>query len=302
MRVLITGAAGFAGGHLARHLADAGHDVVGVGRRPEAPVDLEYLTLELRDQGAVRDAFRRIAPDWVAHLAADASVAESWKAPATTLRNNAESTLSVLDAAGDAAVLVAGSGEIYGPPQRLPVDEAHELRPQNPYAVSKAAADLLGGFYADAHERRVIRTRAFNHFGPGQTDLYVVAAFARQIADAERAGEGEVVVQTGNLEARRDFTDVRDVVRAYVLLLESAEPGAYNICSGSSRSAADILAALAQESPLDVEHETDPARLRKHEVMDIRGSHDKLTDATGWQPAIPFEQTIKDTLDWWRNR
>ena len=208
----------------------------------------------------------------------------------------------MLEAAGDASVLLAGSGEIYGPPRTLPVDESHELRPQNPYAVSKAAADMLGGFYSDAHGRRVIRTRAFNHFGPGQSDLYVVAAFARQIAEAEKAGDESVVVRTGNLEARRDFTDARDVIRAYALLLEGAEPGAYNICSGTSRSAADILAALAQESPLDVKHETDPARLRKHEVMDIRGSHEKLTGATGWQPEIPFEQTISDTLDWWRSR
>jgi GDP-4-dehydro-6-deoxy-D-mannose reductase len=302
MRVLITGAAGFAGGHLSRHLADAGHDVVGIGREPESPVEFEYVTLDLRDQQAVADTFARVAPDWIAHLAADASVGQSWKDPAGTMRNNFESTLSVLEAAGEAAVLVAGSGEIYGPPQRLPVDEGHELRPQNPYAVSKASVDILGGFYADANGRRVLRTRAFNHFGPGQTDLYVVAAFARQIAEAERSGASEVVVRTGNLEARRDFTDVRDVVRAYVLLLESAEPGAYNICSGSSRSAADILAALAQESSLDVKHETDPARLRKNEVMEIRGSHDKLTNATGWQPAVPFEQTIADTLEWWRGR
>jgi GDP-4-dehydro-6-deoxy-D-mannose reductase len=302
MRVLITGAAGFAGGHLSRHLADAGHEVVGVGRAPESPITFEYVTLDLRDQQAVADTFKRIAPDWIAHLAADASVGQSWKDPAGTMRNNFESTLSVLEAAGEATVLVAGSGEIYGPPQQLPVEETHELRPQNPYAVSKASVDILGGFYADANGRRVVRTRAFNHFGPGQTDLYVVAAFARQIAEAEQSGATEVVVRTGNLEARRDFTDVRDVVRAYVLLLESAEPGAYNICSGSSRSAADILAALAQESSLDVKHETDPARLRRNEVMEIRGSHDKLTNATGWQPEIPFEQTIADTLEWWRSR
>jgi GDP-4-dehydro-6-deoxy-D-mannose reductase len=302
VRVLITGAAGFAGGHLAAHLHEEGHDLVGVGRSPESPVDFHYVTLDLLDAETVRSTFERVKPDWIAHLAADASVGQSWDDPAGTLRNNLESTLNVLDAAGDATVLIAGSGEVYGPPRALPVDETHQLRPQNPYAVSKAAADLLGGFYDDAHGRRVIRTRAFNHFGPGQSDLYVVAAFARQIAAAEAAGQREVVVETGNLEARRDFTDARDVVRAYALLLEGAEPGAYNICSGTSRSAADILAALAQESPLDVTHETDPARLRKHEVMDIRGAHDKLTSATGWQPEIPFEQTIRDTLDWWRSR
>jgi GDP-4-dehydro-6-deoxy-D-mannose reductase len=217
------------------------------------------------------------------------------------MRNNVDATMNVLSASGDARVLIAGSGEIYGPPQELPVTERHELRPQNPYAVSKAAADLLAGFHADAYGTHVVRTRAFNHFGPGQTDLYVVAAFARQIAEAERAGGDGVVVMTGELAAKRDFTDVRDVVRAYVLLLERAEPGAYNVCSGESRAAGDILAALADQSPLDVRPETDPERLRKNEVMDIRGSHDKLTDATGWEPEIPFETTIKDTLDWWRS-
>ena len=302
MRVLITGAAGFAGGHLADHLRSGGHELVGVGRTPESPVDFEYLTVDLMDADATRDAFAQARPDWVFHLAADASVARSWQEPAETIRNNVESTLNVLTAAGDAAVLVAGSGEVYGPPQELPVTESHELRPQNPYAVSKAATDLLAGFQADAHGRRVIRTRAFNHFGPGQSDIYVVAAFARQIAEAERDGDDRVLVRTGNLEAKRDFTDVRDVVRAYVLLLERAEPGVYNVCSGESRSAADILAALAQESPLEVEQQTDPERLRKHEVMDIRGSHDKLTAATAWQPEIPFEQTIRETLEWWRAR
>jgi GDP-4-dehydro-6-deoxy-D-mannose reductase len=300
VRVLITGAAGFVGRHLAAHLRDSGHDVVGIGRA-DAPVDFEYRTVDLLDAPAV-EAQLNDGFDWVFHLAAYASVAQSWKTPGDTMRNNYVSTANVLQNAGDAAVLITGSGEIYGPPQTIPVDETHQLRPQNPYAVSKAACDLLGGFHADAHGQRVVRTRAFNHFGPGQSDIYVVSAFARQIAEAEATGATAVTVRTGNLEARRDFTDVRDVVRAYVLLLESAEPGAYNIASGVSRSAADILAALAQESPLEVEHETDPARLRKHEVMDIRGSHDKLTSATGWQPVIPFEQTIKDTLDWWRAR
>jgi GDP-4-dehydro-6-deoxy-D-mannose reductase len=302
VRVLITGAAGFVGRHLAAHLTAAGHDVHGTGRSPEAPVDFDYTTLDLLDADAVGACVRDTSPDWIAHLAADASVAQSWHDPGGTLRNNIESTANVLEAAGDAAVLVAGSGEVYGPPNALPVDETHELRPQNPYAVSKAATDLLGGFYADANGRRVIRTRAFNHFGPGQSDQYVVAAFARQIAEAERGDAHEVTVRTGNLDARRDFTDVRDVVRAYALLLDGAEAGTYNVCSGISRSAADILAALAQESQLDVQHETDPARLRKHEVMDIRGSNEKLTNATGWKPEIAFEQTVRDTLDWWRSR
>jgi GDP-4-dehydro-6-deoxy-D-mannose reductase len=200
-------------------------------------------------------------------------------------------------------VLAAGSGEQYGPvaEDRLPVGEDEPFRPQNPYAVSKASADLLAGFYADAHGLRVVRTRAFNHAGPGQSDAYVVAAFARQIAEAERAGLEELVIETGNLAPRRDFTDVRDVVRAYWLAVEQGEPAIYNVCSGVSVPVADILARLADLTDLRVEQRTDPARLRKHEVMDIRGSHERLTEATGWQPEIALETTLADTLDWWRN-
>jgi GDP-4-dehydro-6-deoxy-D-mannose reductase len=288
MRALITGSAGFVGRHLTEHLEAAGHEVVGVDR----------TTVDLRDADATRAVFEGAAPDWVFHLAAEASVGQSWRDPKGTIRNNLETTMNVLDAAGGARVLLAGSGEIYGPPRELPVTEDHPLAPQNPYAASKAAIDVAGGWYAGD----VVRTRAFNHFGAGQSDQYVAAAFARQIAEAERRGDERAVVRTGELSARRDFTDVRDVVRAYVLLLERAEPGAYNVCSGVSRSAADILAALARESPLEVESRVDPGLLRKNEVMDIRGSHDKLTQATGWQPEIAFETTIRDTLDWWRSR
>jgi GDP-4-dehydro-6-deoxy-D-mannose reductase len=280
------------------HLRERGHEPVGVGRSPEAPVDCDYRTLDLLDADAVESVVADIAPDVIAHLAADASVAQSWKQPRDTIANNVETTLNVLQAAGDRRVLVAGSGEIYGPPERLPVTEDHRLQPRNPYALSKATCDLMGDIFGDD----VVRTRAFNHFGPGQADLYVVAAFAKQIAEAEKRGEDKVIVMTGNLEPRRDFTDVRDVVRAYVLLLEGAEPGAYNVCSGVARSGADILAALAQESQLEVEQRTDTARLRANEVMDIHGSHDKLTNATGWQPEVPFETSIRDTLDWWRSR
>ena len=298
MRVLITGAAGFAGGHLANHLRTRGHEVVGVRRRRESGDE----AADLRDRDAARAVVARVRPDWIFHLAAEASVARSWRDPRRTIHDNVETTLNVLEAAGRARVLVAGSGEIYGPPASLPVTEDHELRPQNPYAVSKAAADLLARFYSDAHGVDVVRTRSFNHAGPGQSDQYVVSAFARQIAEAERRGATAVTVRTGELRARRDFTDVRDVVRAYALLLERAERGAYNVCSGVARSAADILAALAEKSLLEVDHETDPERIRKHEVMEIRGSRDKLTAATGWRPEIRFDQTLADTLDWWRRR
>jgi GDP-4-dehydro-6-deoxy-D-mannose reductase len=210
----------------------------------------------------------------------------------------------VRSSAPEAVVVVAGSGEQYGPvpEERLPVTEDEPLRPQNPYAVSKAATDLLAGFYADAHGLRVVRTRAFNHAGPAQSEIYVVSAFAKQIAEAERAGLDELVLETGNLEPRRDFSDVRDVVRAYWLAAERGEPGIFNVCSGVSVRIADILARLAALTELRVEQRTDPSRLRKHEVMDIRGSHERLTAATGWRPEIPIERTLADALDWWRDR
>jgi GDP-4-dehydro-6-deoxy-D-mannose reductase len=307
MRVLITGAAGFVGGHMADRAVERGAEAVGLGRDDTGPESLaEYVQADLLDDGAVRSAVADLRPDAVIHLAAAASVAASWASPAETIDNNTRATLNLLEAvraeAPDAVVLHAGSGEQYGPvPEaRLPVTEDEPLRPQNPYAVSKSAADLLAGFYADAHGMRVVRTRAFNHAGPGQSDAYVVSAFAKQIAEAERAGLSELVVETGNLAPKRDFTDVRDVVRAYWLALERGEPAIYNVCSGLSVPVADILAGLARLTDVSVEQRTDPARLRKHEVMDIRGSHERLTDATGWQPEIALDRTLTDTLDWWR--
>ena len=306
MRVLITGATGFAGRHLAELCAAEGASVVGVGRNPAGGEIEPYLQCDLTDAEQARLAVRESAPERIFHLAAEASVARSWSDPAGVIGRNVATTLSVLEAARAEApgtrVLVAGSGEEYGEPDQLPVTEEHRLRPQNPYALSKAAADMAAGFYVDGYDMHVVHTRAFNHAGPGQSDAYVVSSFARQIAEAEAEGRREMEIVTGNLEPRRDFTDVRDVVRAYWLALERAEPGAYNVCSGTSSVIGDILAALARESQLEVRQRTDPSLLREREVMEIRGSHDKLTAATGWQPQIPLARTLRDTLDWWRER
>ena len=297
-RALITGATGFAGGHLAEHLRAAGDEPVGVGREHGDLTDPEVA------ERIVRDA----RPDRVYHLAAAASVGESWRSPLATIDANVASTFNLLDAvrsqAPSARVLVAGSGEIYGPvpAERQPVAEHEPLRPQNPYAVSKASCDLLAGFFADAHGLHVVSTRAFNHAGPGQSPGYVVADFARQIAEQEAAGADSIELVTGDLRPRRDFTDVRDVVRAYRLLVEGAPVGAYNVCSGVATSIGDILAGLSGHTRLDVRQRTDPGRLRKTEVMQIQGSHDKLTETTGWEPQIALDRTLADALDWWRSR
>jgi GDP-4-dehydro-6-deoxy-D-mannose reductase len=262
------------------------------------------LRVDLLDPDMVRAALSDAAPDVVYHLAARAHVGESWREPEAFLRDNAAMTLHLLDAVRDeapeAAVVVVGSSELYGPPAELPVDESAPLRPQNPYAVSKASADLLAGFFADAHDLRIVRARAFNHAGPGQEPIYAIASFARQIAEGLERGEDRVRVVTGNPDARRDYTDVRDVVRAYRALAERAEPGIYNVCSGRPASAAELLAALGRVTGVGVDHQVDPKLRRAHEVMEVRGSYERLHAATGWEPEITLEQTLADTVAWWR--
>jgi GDP-4-dehydro-6-deoxy-D-mannose reductase len=293
----MTGASGFAGRHLAAVCAAAGDDVVGASR---SGAD---VTVDLRDGDAARAVVAEVRPGIVYHLAAQAHVGASWRDPAGTLANNLAMTVNVLEAvrqeAPEATVVAVGSSEIYGPPERLPVDESAPLRPQNPYAVSKASADLLAGFYADAHGLRVIRVRAFNHAGPGQEPTYAISSFARQVAGGLEAGNDPIRVVTGNPDTRRDYTDVRDVALAYRALAEGAEPGVFNVCSGVSTSAAELVAMLADAAGVRVEHAVDESLLRPHEVMELRGSGDALRSATGWSPSVPLEQTVADTLEWW---
>jgi len=316
MVVLLTGAAGFVGRHVATLLDGLGHEVIGVGRRAAAAgrgpgSQTDYRAHALADEVAVGRVVREVRPERVLHLAADASVAASWGDPKGTLDRNLAGAHAVLAAvrehAPEAGVLLACSGEEYGavPLERLPIGEEEPLRPQNPYAVSKAAIDLLGGFFADAHGLRVLRARAFNHAGPGQSDAYVVSSFARQVAEAEartEAGAEPGTVLTGNLDARRDVTDVRDVARAYWTALEAGLTGPVNVCSERAPRVADLLAGLLENAGTRVAHRADPARSRPSEVAEVRGSARRLTEATGWRPEIPLERTLADTLDWWRER
>jgi GDP-4-dehydro-6-deoxy-D-mannose reductase len=259
--------------------------------------------LDLLDPGAVRRALADASPDRVFHLGALASVGRSWQEARATLVGNIEMTLNVLEAVAaetpSARVLHAGSGEVYGRPERLPVDEDAPLRPQNPYATSKAASDLLAGQYTDTHALQVVRTRAFNHAGPGQSDDYVVGTLTRQVAEAEARGADEVVLRTGNPDARRDFTDVRDVVRAYVAAIE-LELGVYNVASGRTASVRELIELLAGATRLGIGHEIDPERVRPHDVPEVRGSAERLREASGWEPEIPLERTIADALEAWR--
>jgi GDP-4-dehydro-6-deoxy-D-mannose reductase len=290
--VFVTGGSGFVGRHL---LAQLGAGVV-------APARTE---LDLLDGEAVRREIAAAGPERVFHLAAHASVGRSWEKPGAVLRENVAITLNLLEAvrreAPEAAVVVVSSGEVYGPPESLPVDESAPLRPQNPYAVSKAACDLLAGQYADAHGLRVVRVRAFNQAGPGQSDEYVVGTITRQVAEAEASGEPSAVVRTGPLALARDFTDVRDTARAYVAAA-SLPADAYNVCSGRATSVGGIVELARQATRIEVRHEVDPGRVRAHNVPEVRGSAERLANASGWAPEIPLEQTVADAIDYWRAR
>ncbi len=289
---LVTGGSGFAGRYLVELLGD------GAVAPPSSELDLE-------DAAAVRTAVAELQPAAIYHLAAFSSPSQSWDRPDQGLLTNVAMTLNLLEAtryeAPQAAVVLVGSGQVYGDAPALPIAEDQPLEPGNPYAVGKAASDMLGRQYAEAFGMRAVRLRPFNHAGPGQRDEYVVSSLARQVAEAEVGGQAEMTLRTGNPESRRDFTDVRDVVRAYALAAK-LDGGAFNVCSGRSASVAELVELVAQHARIPVHHEVDPARLRANDARDMCGSHDRLTAATGWQPEIALEQTVRDTLDWWRQR
>jgi GDP-4-dehydro-6-deoxy-D-mannose reductase len=262
--------------------------------------------VDITDAAAVSEVFDQLRPEAVYHLAGWADVGGSWKAPVEAFRANAEGTLNVLTAAVEAGVgrvLAVSSADVYGKvdPSELPLTEDSPLRPASPYAASKVAADYLGLQAWLGRGLPVLRVRAFNHLGPGQTDKFVAPALASRIARAER--DGGDVLPIGDLSARRDFTDVRDVVRAYRLLMEKGQPGeVYNVCSGVDLAVQDLADQLLAQARIPLRFETDPALLRPVEVPVLRGSHDRLTDATGWQPEIPIDQTLTDLLEDWRAR
>jgi GDP-4-dehydro-6-deoxy-D-mannose reductase len=316
MRVLITGFTGFVGSHLAEYLvAREDVEVFGTHRWRSRMDNVEHLRdrvrfveCDLRDPGAVRRVLRDVRPERIFHLAAQSYVPTSWLTPVETLSVNVLGQLNLFEAMREldlpARIHIAGSSEEYGLvlPDEIPIREDSPLRPLSPYAVSKVAQDMLAYQYWQSYRFHVVRTRGFNHTGPRRGEVFVTSNFARQIAQIEK-GVREPVVSVGNLDSVRDFTDVRDMVRAYWLSLERGTPGdVYNICSGrgyTARQVLDILLGLAQ---VKVTVQEDPARMRPSDVMLLVGDCSKFRSATGWQPTIPFEVTLKDLLEHWRSR
>jgi GDP-4-dehydro-6-deoxy-D-mannose reductase len=297
VRSLITGGRGFVGHWLADHLRDLGDEVVAIDRE-----------VEITDPTALLEAMSAAAPDAVYHLAALTHVGQSWDEPLQVLEVNIMGTAAVLAAArqcgSDPRVLVTSSAEVYGAvtdPGRLPLHEGSPTAPLTPYAASKLAAEAVVAQAHLGHGQHVITVRPFNHIGPGQTPNFAVPALAKRIVDADRRGAATIPV--GNLSARRDFTDVRDVVRAYRLLVESGQPGEiYNVCSGRDVSIREIADGLLQLAGTTLEFEVDPTLVRPVEVPVLRGDPTRLVEATGWTPEVPLDQTLADVLAYWRQQ
>ena len=267
----------------------------------------ELYEVDIGSAEELAQALQASGPDLVFHLAAQASVPQSWKDPKSTYETNVLGQLSLLEAVRGLAtqprVLVVSSNEVYGAPtgpEALPITEADPLRPNNPYAVSKAAQDMMGYQYFAAYSLSIVRVRPFNHIGPGQSDAFVVSAFARQIAEVE-AGLKQPIIQVGNLEAMRDFTDVRDIARGYYGALTKGAPGeVYNLGSGKAVSIQSLLDFFLAHSTAKVRVERDPSRYRPVDVPCIYGDSSKVQRATRWRPVIPLEQTLMDVLEYWR--
>lgn len=316
MKVLITGISGFAGSHLAEYfLAEGKHEIFGTIKWRSDRQNISHIQdrihlfeCDIKDAFAMKTIITEIKPEQIFHLAAQSYVSFSWRAPQETLITNIIGELNLFEAVRqvkiDPLIHIAGSSEEYGMvvPEELPITEANALRPLSPYGVSKVTQDLLGYQYFKSYGMKIIRTRAFNHTGPRRGSVFATSNFAKQIVEIEK-NKRDPVIYVGNLEAVRDFTDVRDVVRAYALTLERGDPGeVYNIASGKGRKIRDMLDMLVALSNADLKIEQDPTRLRPSDVELLIGSSEKFQKKTGWKPEIPFDKTMKDLLDYWREK
>jgi GDP-4-dehydro-6-deoxy-D-mannose reductase len=268
---------------------------------------LRLLECDLRDTSSTRDVIEQVRPDRIFHLAAQSFVPTSWNAPSESLTTNVIGQLNVFEAVRkldiDCSIQIACSSEEYGMvhPEEVPIKESNPLRPLSPYGVSKVAQDMLGYQYFMSYGMKIVRTRGFNHTGPRRGPVFVCSDFAKQIVDIE-LGKREPVLEVGNLDAKRDFTDVRDMVRGYWLSLEKGKPGSvYNICSGTSYSIKEILEMLIEISGVDLKVRTDRGRLRPSDVPLLEGDNRAFVSDTGWKPEIPMKKTLSDLLEFWRS-
>ena len=315
MKVLITGITGFVGSHLSEYLLKEENEIYGVFRWRSKLENIRHIQNkinllygDIRDGYSLQKIFRDVQPDICFHLAAQSFVLESWNSPLETLSTNILGTINVLEAirltCPQCKVVVAGSSEEYGlvSPLEIPIKETNPLRPMSPYGVSKVATDNLGILYNMSYKLKVVVTRGFNHTGPRRGEVFATSNFAKQIADIEE-GLKEPIIHVGNLEALRDWTDVRDMVKAYWLAATKCLPGGiYNICSGKAMRVGDMLEILLSMTSVKITIEKDEARMRPSDVPILLGDYSKFKEETGWKPKIPFRKTLRDLLDYWRNK
>lgn len=310
MKALIIGAAGFAGGYLIRELVSAGWEVhASCLANEEIKEDCTVHALDIMDKGQILSVVNSVMPDVIYHLAAQSSVAVSWKKPQLTAEVNVIGTINVFEALREAEkkdirIVLTGSGEEYGYIREgaCPLSEDEVLRPGNIYAATKACQGMIGEIYARAYKMDIVMVRAFNHSGPEQADIFVISNFCKQAAEIE-IGLKEPVIHVGNLEAMRDFTDVRDVVRAYRLLGEKGKSGqTYNVGRGKAVKISRILEMILEMAEMNIEVRSDPDRMRASDIPIIEPDVSKIYADTGWKAEISMEQTIRDTLDSWRTK
>ncbi|HIH11105.1 TPA: GDP-mannose 4,6-dehydratase [Candidatus Woesearchaeota archaeon] len=303
---LVTGIGGFVGSYLADFLHQQGWTVIGFDRSGKEIPNTITHKIDLLDKDNVYSLVQKINPQYIIHLAAQSSVKVSWDKPEETININVEGTRILLDAVIHAGIqntcklLVVSSAEIYGPPQQVPMNEDHSLNPINPYGQSRLQQEQLINEYIQKKNLQIIIARSFPHTGPGQLPTFACPSFAQQIVHIEQ-GKQESIINVGNLDAQRDFTDVRDVVKAYYLLLTKVNFGVFNVCSGHAVAMKDILQQLLHESTKAITIQQDPARMRPSDIPILVGSNTKIHQATGWKPIIPLSQTLRDILNSWRN-
>lgn len=314
-KALITGITGFVGSHLAEYLLKNDVEVHGMLRWrskmdniEDVKKDLHLHEADLLDSHSLYSIMEEIKPDYVFHLAAQSFVKSSWSSPANTIETNMVGSCNLFEVIRklklDPVIQIAGSSEEYGlvHPDETPMNENNPLRPLSPYAVSKVGMDFLGYQYFASYGLKIIRTRGFNHTGPRRGHVFAESTFAKQIAEIEK-GIKEPIVYVGNLDAQRDYTDARDMVRGYYLAVQKCVPGEiYNICSGKTWTIKWVLDYLLSQSKVKIEIKTDPERMRPSDVEILLGDNSKFSQATGWKPEIPFEQTLSDLLNYWRER
>lgn len=310
VKALIIGASGFVGSYLVSAVREELGCELYVTRRTHAVdmgEDVQSFELDILDADAVGALLEQVRPDYIFHLAAQSSIGLSWQKPRLTVEINVKGSLNLLNAIRrldyQPRILLVGSGEEYGyiNPENVPITETEVLRPGNIYAATKACQSLMGKVYADAYNMRMFMVRAFNHMGPGQSDKFVVSDFCKQVAQIE-LGFKPPLISVGNLEAERDFTDVRDMVRAYTSVIQFGVPGEiYNVGSGKAIKIRKILDVILSQSRTKIEVQIDPAKLRPSDIPIIAADTSKLYETTGWKPEIPLEQTVSDVLEYWRS-